>query len=104
MAAATSSTPNNNDALDPVDNTLDETDDTFLPPFANALNRNLNEEIKGTQKQVNSTDAELEDNHDRIGVMENMLRLVRQELEHTRRRLENKNRELAYEGGQSRIK
>lgn len=88
---------NDADPPPPFDSTLDETDDTFLPPFANALNRNLNEEIKGTQKQVNSTDAELEDNHDRIGVMENMLRLVRQELEHTQRRLENKNRELAYE-------
>uniref|UniRef100_A0A061QV58 Flagella associated protein n=1 Tax=Tetraselmis sp. GSL018 TaxID=582737 RepID=A0A061QV58_9CHLO len=79
-----------------VDND-DEDDRSFLPPFANAENKELNRRVQGLEREVEQTSAALEDNVDRIKVMEEHLTNVQQELKFTQSRVDAKNREIEAE-------
>ena len=58
----------------------------FLPPFADSRNRALNKEVATVEKEVERTDALLEENTDRVAIMEEHLKNVNQELRYTQTR------------------
>lgn len=70
----------------------------FLPPFADSRNRALNKEVATVEKEVERTDALLEENTDRVAIMEEHLKNVNQELRYTQTRADAKSREAEGEG------
>mmetsp|Transcript_5711 Transcript_5711/g.6544 ORF Transcript_5711/g.6544 Transcript_5711/m.6544 type:complete len:927 (+) Transcript_5711:140-2920(+) len=70
---------------------------SFLPPFANAENKDLDRLIKATEVQLENCEAALEENRDRISIMEEHLRNVKQELVYTQGRVDAKNKEIETE-------
>eukprot|EP00854_Cymbomonas_tetramitiformis_P008918 gene8918-10568_t len=70
---------------------------SFLPPFANEDNKHLDRVIKAEEKQLEAVEAALEENRDRINIMEEHLRNVQQELVYTQSRVDTKNKEIESE-------
>mmetsp|Transcript_9124 Transcript_9124/g.17160 ORF Transcript_9124/g.17160 Transcript_9124/m.17160 type:complete len:907 (-) Transcript_9124:51-2771(-) len=70
---------------------------SFLPPFANAENKALDSEVRDLERQLEATDVGLEENSDRVGIMEEHLKNVQQELKYTQNRVESKNKEIETE-------
>jgi len=65
-----------------------------LPAFANAENRRLDAAVRALEKQLDRVDGALEENQDRIGIMEEHLQNVQQELKYTQGRVESKTKEI----------
>mmetsp|Transcript_20436 Transcript_20436/g.66353 ORF Transcript_20436/g.66353 Transcript_20436/m.66353 type:complete len:909 (-) Transcript_20436:163-2889(-) len=70
---------------------------SFLPPFANEANKDLDRHIRGLEKEREQSDAALEENKDRVGIMNEHLRNVQQELVYTQSRCDAKNNEIETE-------
>lgn len=70
---------------------------SFLPPFANAENRALDAKIRELEKNLEREEAGLEESGDRMLVMSEHLKNVRQEIQYTQSRLEAKDKELTTE-------
>ena len=68
-----------------------------LPAFANAANRELNEVIKDTEKRLLRERSSAKENRERVAVMTEHLKNVKQELAHTQRLLEAKTKEVQTE-------
>ncbi|KAF8063069.1 CCDC39 [Scenedesmus sp. PABB004] len=64
-----------------------EPEASFLPPFANADNRALDAHIRALERQLAQVDAALEENGGRIGVMDEHLKNVQQEITYTESRV-----------------
>lgn len=67
---------------------------SFLPPFANAENRELDRLVRDMEKSLEQAEVSLEENSDRISIMEEHLKNVQQELKYTQARVDAKNREI----------
>lgn len=67
---------------------------TFLPPFANAANRKLDEEIKAIQRELQTIHLQLADNEDREVVMADHLANVQTELRYAQTRLASRKAEI----------
>lgn len=67
---------------------------SFLPPFANDKNRELDVEIQGLQLRLEGTVLETQEHQDRIQVMLDHLKNVQQELGFTQNRVEGKRKEV----------
>jgi hypothetical protein len=68
-----------------------------LPAFANQANRELNDVIVLTEKQLHHQQANAKDNRERVAVMREHLKNVKMELAHTQRLLEAKTKEVQTE-------
>ena len=77
--------------------------DSFLPPFANAANRQVDEEIKALQRELRVAKSEIADNEDRGAVMADHLATVQKELRHYQTRLASRKDEIAGEEHLRRI-
>ena len=77
----------------------DQSDDlpNFLPPFADARNRQLNEEVVAAERAVEKAEALLEENVDRVAIMAEHLRNVQAELTYTQARADAKRKEAETE-------
>ena len=64
-----------------------------LPAFANAENRSLSKALEDKEAQVELLAREAEENEERVKVMSEHLKHVKQELLHTQRLVEAKNKE-----------
>jgi hypothetical protein len=83
------------DAYDDDDGAGEDVDlEHELPAFANAANRELNEVIKDTEKRLMRERAAAKENRERVAVMTEHLKNVKQELAHTQRLLEAKTKEV----------
>ena len=69
----------------------------FLPSFANAENRLLDEQVRAMQQQLQEASFELLDNTDRVEVMAEHLTKVQHEMAHSQLRLASRNEEVASE-------
>jgi len=68
-----------------------------LPPFANEENRALDAVIRDLEKKLELEGGTLEETNDRMQVMSEHLKNVRQEIQYTQSRLEVKEKELSTE-------
>ncbi|KAF5827559.1 coiled-coil domain-containing protein 39 [Dunaliella salina] len=75
----------------------EEEEVSTLPAFANAENRRLDAAVRALEKQLDRVDGALEENQDRIGIMEEHLQNVQQELKYTQGRVESKTKEIETE-------
>jgi len=72
-------------------------DTNFLPPFANKENKELDELVKTKERELESVNLAIEESADRIGVMNEHLANVKQELAYTQARVDAKKREYESE-------
>ncbi|GBG72241.1 hypothetical protein CBR_g11171 [Chara braunii] len=79
------------------DEVLEGLPSTFLPPFANAENRELDKTIRLTQKELEDTEFAIEENKDQIHVMSEHLKQVHNEIMYSQLRLEAKKNEIETE-------
>ena len=67
----------------------DEDEDDFdrdaLPAFANAENRGLNKQLQEQEQKSEALQRLVTENHDRVKIMDEHLKNVKQELTHTQR-------------------
>ena len=77
--------------------------DSFLPPFANAANRQLDEEIKVLQRELQAARLQAADHEDRAVVMSDHLGNVQKETRHLQSRLAAQKDEIAGEEHLRRI-
>ena len=68
-----------------------------LPAFANAENRALSKALEEKEAQVELLSREADENEERVKVMAEHLKHVKQELQHTQRLVEAKNKECKTE-------
>ena len=72
-----------------TDDEDDEEDDFFdpdaLPAFANAENRGLNKKLQESEQRVEALSRLVDENSDRVKIMDEHLKNVKQELKHTQR-------------------
>lgn len=76
---------------------------SFLPPFANSANRQLDEDIKLLQRELQASKLQAADNEDRTVVLADHLDSVQKELRHIQTRLAAQKEELAGEEHLQRI-
>ena len=69
----------------------------FLPPFANAENKQLNQNVHKLERQLEGAESGLEEHKDRIEVMDEHLKNVRTELTYTEARVGSKGKEIKTE-------
>mmetsp|Transcript_5128 Transcript_5128/g.9691 ORF Transcript_5128/g.9691 Transcript_5128/m.9691 type:complete len:950 (+) Transcript_5128:130-2979(+) len=76
---------------------LPEEGSSFLPPFANEENKELDRYIQASERQLEALEAAIEENSDRINIMEDHLKNVQQELVYTQSRVDSKTKEIETE-------
>ncbi|GAX79427.1 hypothetical protein CEUSTIGMA_g6868.t1 [Chlamydomonas eustigma] len=76
---------------------VEEDDISHLPPFANDENKALDKAVRDLEKQLEQTESLLSENGDRIGIMNEHLSNVQQELKYTQSRVEAKTKEIETE-------
>eukprot|EP01046_Picozoa_sp_COSAG06_P069103 COSAG06_NODE_18689_length_873_cov_1.005168_1_plen_200_part_01 len=77
----------------------EEEDDNphFLPPFANAYNREVSTKVKAKEERQISVTRDLDDQNERVRVMDEHLGNVKQELTHTQALCDAKTKEIETE-------
>ena len=80
-----------------MQSSLQEELSSFLPPFANAANRQLDEDIKSLQHELQATKLQNADHEDRAVVMADHLSSVQREVRHSQTRLAAQKDEIAGE-------
>ncbi|MEW5311178.1 MAG: hypothetical protein WDW38_002914 [Sanguina aurantia] len=76
---------------------IPEESSSFLPPFANVENKQLDANVRELEKQLEVAESALMENSDRIKIMDEHLTNVQQELKYTQTRVESRGKEVETE-------